>query len=160
MTHDAAQSFVAEARRYLSSVYLPHIEECLQQLTDEQVWQRPNEQSNSIGNLLLHLAGSTRMWIVCGVGGKNVERDRQREFDERSHISRDKLMALLKESLTAADEVLETFDGSKLQQKRRVKDDEVTALEALFHAVEHFSMHTGQIILLTKIITNKDLRLH
>jgi len=160
MTNTIAQSFVAEARRYLSSVYLPRIEQCLEQLTDEQIWWRPNEQSNSIGNLLLHLAGSTRMWIVGGVGGEVVARDRQQEFDERAPVSRYKVLALLKDSITAADNILETFDASKLQQKRRVNKDEVTSLEALFHAIEHFSMHTGQIMFLTKIITSKDLRLY
>ncbi|MBA2339967.1 MAG: DUF1572 family protein [Pyrinomonadaceae bacterium] len=160
MTNDTATSFVAEARKYLFDVYLPRVERCVEELTDEQIWWRPNEQSNSIGNLLLHLAGSTRMWIVSGVGGKAVERDRQAEFDERSIVPRQELLMLLKNSLREADEVLANYDASKLQELHRVKDDTVTSLEALFHAVEHFAMHAGQIMLLTKIITSRDLRLY
>lgn len=158
--NDPAHQFIAEARRYLSSSYLPKIERCLNALSDEDVWWRPNEESNSIGNLILHLAGSTRMWIVTGVGDIAVQRDRQQEFDERTMISRDDLLALLKETLSEADAVLANFDTTKVLQRRHVRDWNGTVLEAIFHAVEHFSMHAGQIMMLTKMRAGKDLKLY
>ncbi len=156
---DIAQHFISEARNYLSATYLPKIESCLESLADEDVWRRANAESNSIGNLLLHLNGSTRMWIVSGVGGAGVLRDRQQEFDERELIPRAELIARLKATVAEADGILANVDREELLRRRQIRGEEVSGLEAIFHAVEHFSMHTGQIIMLTKMRTGKDLKL-
>jgi uncharacterized damage-inducible protein DinB len=152
-----SEAFIAQARSLLASDYLPKIERCLELLSDEEVWWRPNAQSNSIGNLLLHLAGNARQWIVSGLGGVPDQRERQREFDERSPLSREQLLSELKRTLAEVDSVLAQFDSSQLLERRQIQGSEVTLLEAIFHVVEHFSMHTGQIILLTKLITKRDL---
>jgi uncharacterized damage-inducible protein DinB len=156
---DIAKHFVDKARSYLSSSYLPKIESCLETLTDEEVWWRANSASNSIGNLLLHLDGSTRMWIVSGVGNAPDRRERQQEFDERSMISGAELIARLKATVAEADDVLAGVESAALLERRQVRDTNLTVLEAIFHAVEHFSMHAGQIIMLTKMRTGKDLSL-
>lgn len=154
-----AEHFIDKARNYLSSSYLPKIEQCLEALTDEDVWWRPNEESNSIGNLLLHLDGSTRMWIISAVGNAPNLRRRQQEFDERRGLSRAELMARLRATVAEADAVLAEVESDALMQRRQVGDVELTVLAAIFHAVEHFSMHTGQVITLTKLRTEKDLSL-
>ncbi len=156
---EVAQHFMTEARRYLSSSYLPKVERCLEALSDKDVWWRAGEESNSIGNLLLHLDGSTRMWIVSVVGNAADERERQQEFDERRLISRAELLDRLKRTLAEADAVLAALRAEQLLERRQTRYDEVTVLEAIFHAVEHFSMHVGQIIVLTKMRAGKDLRL-
>ena len=76
MSEEVARAFVAEARHYLLGDYLPKIERCLVRLTDEQVWWRAGEESNSVGNLMLHLAGNVRQWVVCGLGGAADRRER------------------------------------------------------------------------------------
>ncbi|MGB8509528.1 MAG: DinB family protein [Pyrinomonadaceae bacterium] len=156
---NVAGHFISEARRYLSSSYLPKIERSLEALTDEDVWWRAGEESNSIGNLVLHLDGSTRMWIVSGVGGETDHRLRQQEFDERAHIPRADLLARLKTTLAEVDAVLARVNDSALLEKRRIREHDYTVLEAVFHAVEHFAMHTGQIIMLAKMRAGVDLRL-
>lgn len=156
---DIAEPFIAKARSYLGSSYLPKIESCLETLTDEDVWWRAGSESNSIGNLLLHLNGSTQMWIVSGVGRAPVRRERQQEFDERSVIPRAELIERLRATVAEADEVLAHVDTETLLERRQVGDTDLTVLEAIFHAVEHFSMHTGQIIMLAKMRTGKDLGL-
>ncbi len=155
---DIAKDFIAESRSFLSSDYLPKIERCLEGLSDEDVWWRANEESNSIGNLLLHLDGSTRGWIINVAGGANSPRDRQQEFDERGRIPRTELIARLKQTLAEADEVLARLDGATLLERRQTPWKEVTLLWAVYHAVEHFSMHTGQIIILAKM-RSRELRL-
>lgn len=156
-TPTVSQTFVDQARQFLADQYYPKIERCLEQLNDEQIWWRGSEQSNSIGNLLLHLSGNARQWIVSGLGGALDNRERQTEFDERDLIPRSKLLAKLKQTLIDVDAVLAGFDQEKLLTKYPIQGNTVTALEAIFHVTEHFSMHTGQIILLTKMITQKDL---
>ena len=115
------------------------------------VWWRANEGSNSIGNLLLHLEGSTRAWIIGVAGGFYIARDRQQEFDEREQIPRAALVSRLRETLTEADRVLARLDAEVLRERRQARGEEVTVFVAVYHAVEHFSMHTGQIITLTKM---------
>ncbi len=148
------------ARELLKEEYLPKIERCVEKLTDEQVWWRPNPESNSIGNLLLHLSGNARQWIVCGLGGATDERQRQTEFDERRIIPRDELLSRLRTTATDVDDVLSGFDPARLLKSYPIQGTEATALEAIFHVTEHFSMHTGQIILLTKLMTASDLHFY
>jgi uncharacterized damage-inducible protein DinB len=145
------KEFLDESRSFLLADFFPKIERCLEQLTDDDVWWRPTGQANSIGNLLLHLDGSTRMWILAVAGGRQIERDRQREFDERSPIPRAELLVRLRTTLAEVDEVLSRLDPQLLLERRTQGGREVAIMWAIAHAVEHFSMHTGQIILLTKL---------
>ena len=157
MSPETGRAFLAEARRHLREGYLPKIERCLERLTDEQVWWRASERSNSVGNLLLHLEGNLRQWVISGAGGAEDARVRDREFEERRRLSREELLASLRATVEEADEALARLDPSALLETRRVQGLDVTLLSAVFHAVEHFSMHTGQIILLAKMLADEDL---
>jgi uncharacterized damage-inducible protein DinB len=154
---DISQSFIDQSRSYLSKDFLPRIERCLEQLTDEQMWWRANDNSNSIGNLLLHLNGNMRQWIVSGVGGAVDQRNRQQEFDQRSVVPRQELFAMLRATVSESDDVLARLGQSRLLERRLIQGNDVTVFEAVYHVVEHFSMHTGQIILLSKLHTGRDL---
>ena len=158
--NDIAQAFIAQSRSLLQTDYLPKIERCLERLTDEEVWWRANPESNSVGNLLLHLAGNVRQWIVSGIGGEPDARVRQQEFDERAIIPRGELLSRLQQTLGEVDEVLSRLDAGRLLERRKIQGSRVTVLEAIFHVVEHFSMHTGQIILLTKMLKTSDLKFY
>jgi len=157
VSEETGRAFLAEARRHLREDYLPKIERCLERLTDEQVWWRASERSNSVGNLLLHLEGNLRQWVVCGVGGARDARARDREFAERRSLPREELLSALRAAVSEADEALARLGPAALVETRRVQGLDVTLLAAVFHAVEHFSMHTGQIILLTKMLADEDL---
>jgi uncharacterized damage-inducible protein DinB len=154
---EVSRAFIRQAREFLRDEYLPKIERCLEKLTDEQVWWRSNPDSNSIGNLLLHLSGNARQWIVCGLGGQADARERQVEIDERRTIPRAELLSRLRTTVRAVDDTLASFDPHRLLDRFKIQGTEVTALAAIFHVAEHFSMHTGQIILLTKMLAGMDL---
>jgi uncharacterized damage-inducible protein DinB len=156
-TAGVSQAFIENARELIKGEYLPKIERCVEQLTDEQVWWRANADSNSIGNLLLHISGNARQWIVCGLGGATDMRQRQTEFDERRVIPPAELLGLLRTTLAEVDSVLGRFDSARLLDSFPIQGTEATALAAIFHVTEHISMHTGQIILLTKLLANLDL---
>src|ERR1041385_7229872 len=100
---DTGKAFIARSRYHLAEDFLPKIERCLERLSDEQIWWRANDESNSIGNLVLHLCGNARQWIVCGVGGAQGERDRDAEFAQREVIGRDQLLRLLRTTLADVD---------------------------------------------------------
>jgi uncharacterized damage-inducible protein DinB len=155
--NETGQKFIARSRYHLVEDFLPKIERCTALLSDEQIWWRPNAESNSIGNLLLHLSGNARQWIVCGLGDAADQRDRDSEFAQRGAITRDELLARIKQTISEVDATLASFDSDQLLEKHKIQGLEVTALDAILHVVEHFSMHTGQIILLTKMMANADL---
>jgi uncharacterized damage-inducible protein DinB len=154
---EVSRAFLQQARHFLKNDYLPKLEKCLNTLTDEQVWWRANPESNSIGNLCLHLAGNARQWIISGLGGEFDARARQLEFDERAIIPRSELLTSLRETLDGVDTVLAKFELDRCLDQYEIQGSKVTALEAIFHVTEHFSMHTGQIILLTKMLSQRDL---
>ncbi|SRR6266446_3451658 len=155
--NEIGQLFITRSRSHLSQDFLPKIERCLELLKNEQIWWRANPQSNSIGNLILHLSGNVRQWIVSGLGSAADSRNREAEFAQRDVISRDELIAKLKQTVDDADATLAKFDVDKLLNRRSIQGSDVSALEAILHVVEHFSMHTGQIILMTKMLAEADL---
>jgi uncharacterized damage-inducible protein DinB len=160
ITTTPSERFISCAREFLVEEYLPKIERCLERLSDEQIWWRPNEESNSIGNLVLHLCGNARQWIVAGVGRATDGRDRDSEFAQREAIERGELLALLRTTLTDVDAVLKNLPSETLLERRVIQGSDVDVMEAVFHVTEHFSMHAGQIFLLTKLLTASDLRFY
>jgi len=155
-----SRAFLERASAFLLGDYLPKIERCLEMLTDDQIWWRANDESNSIGNLILHLCGNARQWIICGVGGQPDHRNRDTEFAQRGVIARDELLTLLGSTLAEVDTTLRTFDPARLLEYRKIQGNDVELLYAIFHVTEYFSMHTGQIIMLTKMLTASDLRFY
>jgi uncharacterized damage-inducible protein DinB len=161
MTADSVpRAFIDRAIEFLTGDYLPKIERCLEQLNDEQIWWRPNAESNSIGNLVLHLCGNARQWIVCGLGAAPDNRMRDAEFARRDVIPRAELLQLLRTTLADVETELRDLDATILLEKRTIQGSSVEVLEAIFHVTEHFSMHTGQIIMLTKMLTATDLHFY
>ena len=148
---DIARAFIDQSRRLLSDSYLPRIEQAVHGLPTENVWWRANDQSNSIGNLILHLDGNLRQWIVSGINGASDVRQRQQEFDARDGWSGPDLTRRLRATVEEADAVLANVDTAGLLAPKRIQSYDVTVMRAIYTVVEHFSMHTGQIILLAKM---------
>ena len=156
---DLARAFLDKSRDLMLADYLPKIERALDPLSADDIWWRPNEASNSIGNLMLHLRGNVTMWIIGGVGKLPFERNRQAEFDERTQIPASELKDRLRETTQRADDVMRAVTASELLTRRQIQGYDVTVLDAIYHVVEHFGMHTGQIILLSKARSGRDLNL-
>ena len=153
------QLFVSASSRYLTAHCLDKIERVMPLLSEEDVWWRPHEASNSVGNLILHLAGSLRYWIVAVVGGSPSDRVRQLEFDARGGFTREELLAMLRLAVDDATGVLARLTADDLAESRSGFSREIRVLEAVFHGVAHFAMHTGQIVQLVKLRKGVDLGL-
>lgn len=154
--HEAFLRFAAAKLKQLTQ----RLDVCLGELTPEQIWWRPGETQNSAGNLVLHLCGNVGQWIRSAVGGAADARDRGAEFAARDLCGREQLLAGLRATVDEAARVIESLAPERLAQRVRVQGYDVTVLEAVFHAVEHFSYHAGQIIFLTKLLTGRDLRFY
>jgi uncharacterized damage-inducible protein DinB len=151
--------FIHTARLHLMGEYLPKFHACLDQLSDDDVWWRTHETDNSVGNLMLHLCGNMRQWILSGIGGQEFTRDRDKEFSERRRIPREELLGMFEKTVQEVDAVLDSFDPLKLIEVRHFQKWDYTCLYAISHVVEHVAMHLGQIIYITKLNKGVDLKL-
>ena len=154
---ELGQAFIQRSRSYLVHDYLPKIRRAVGGLSRQDVWWRPNETSNSIGNLILHLAGNTRQWVVSGIGGAQDRRRREEEFRARDDLSVQELLSELEEAAGEADLVLGELSPEELSAERVIQGLHVTVMDAVYHVVEHFSTHTGQIIYIAKLRSGEDL---
>ena len=158
--NEIGDAFLLQARLHLNDDFMPRIEACLKVLSEEDVWWRAHETNNSVGNLLLHLSGNVQQWIVSGIGGKPDDRQRALEFSERNAIPKTTVWSKLQDSVAEASQILEYFPAGQLLEKRRIQGFDKTALQAIFHVVEHFALHTGQVIYITKLREGKDLKFY
>jgi uncharacterized damage-inducible protein DinB len=156
-TDQMRDTIVDEVILRLYDESLPRILKCLELLNNDQIWWRPNESSNSIGNLVLHLCGNVTQWIYSGIGGYPDSRKRQSEFDARSGIDKEELSALLVQTMEKVRPVINHVTSDELLLKRPVQTFEETGLSILIHVTEHFSYHTGQIAYITKMLTGSPL---
>ena len=146
-----------EASRKTFAAWLPRVEKCLGQLTPEQIWWRGQDNANAVGNLVLHLCGNVRQWIVAGAGGAPDTRNRDAEFAQREPLAAAELLERLRTTVRDADEVLARLAEAELTTRRRIQTYDVTVLEAVHHVTEHFALHSGQILYATKLLTGEDL---
>ena len=147
---ELAAAVGSEAGHELTNA-LAKIKHCLGQLTDEQVWWRSRPSLNRIGNLILHLCGNVRQWIVAGLGGAADGRDRPAEFSERGPIPKDELLRKLDAVVGEAKAVLARQMARQLLEARRIQGFDVTGLVAIFDSVPHFRGHTQEIVSLTRL---------
>jgi len=149
--------FLEFSRGKLSDQYWPRMRQCVESLTAEQVWWRPNESTNSIGNLLLHLNGNVRQWLVNSFNRTPDARNRPAEFGERHHIPPAELLEQLGATIEEASAVLSRLTETDLRAIYEIQGYTVTGLGAVYQVVEHFGLHHGQIIYITKMLRDEDL---
>ena len=154
---DLGGALIAECRRRLYDESLPRIRKCLAELSVEEIWARPNPETVSAGNLVLHLAGNVRQYIVATLGGVPDVRERSTEFSRTGPLPTADLLALLDQSMADASRVLEGLDATRLLETHRVQGFVESGLSILVHVVEHFSYHTGQIAYIVKSRKSIDL---
>lgn len=157
-TIDPVLPVVGETRRVLVEIYPPRIIRCLKLLSEKEIWWRANRASNSVGNLVLHLQGNVRQWIISGIRDRPDIRDRDREFAETGPIPRRELLAGLRKTVSEADLVLKDVKEADLVRRFSIQGFDVTGFQVLSHVAEHFAFHAGQIIYATKLKLGKDLR--
>jgi len=142
-----------EALRGRIATILPaQIKACLEELTEEQLWWRPNEHSNSVGNLVLHLSGSMRHYLSRGVGGIEYQRDRPAEFAERGPIPREQLLSTFDDTIAQAAQILNSLGTSRFLDPSDEPNYMPTIFDVIFNIAIHLATHTGQIVYITKML--------
>jgi hypothetical protein len=153
----ATNLFLRFSRDKLVNQYWPRLRKCVEPLTDEQIWWRPNAASNSIGNLMLHLNGNVRQWLVDSFNRAEDRRDRPAEFAASGNIAGAALLEKLGATVADGATVLDRLTEAELTAPYEIQGYNVHGLDAVYQVVEHFGLHYGQIAYITKMITDKDL---
>jgi uncharacterized protein DUF1572 len=149
--------FLEFSRNKLLNQYWPRLRSSVEPLTDEQIWWRPNPACNSVGNLLLHLNGNVGQWMVASFNGMEDARNRPVEFNERRRIPGRSLLERLDETMLEAEKVLDRLTPDNLAASYFIQGYTVSGLAAVYQVVEHFGMHYGQIVYITKAFRGEDL---
>ncbi len=157
---DLAALFLEFSRRKLLEQYWPRLRACVASLSEEQVWWRPNPASNSIGNLLLHLNGNVRQWLVASFNRQEDYRNRPAEFEAPVLLAASALLDRLGATIGEASEVLARLAEADLLAPYEIQGYKVRGLDAVYQVVEHFGLHYGQILYIAKNLTGQDLGLY
>jgi hypothetical protein len=149
--------FLDFSRQKLLTQFWPRLKACVEPLREEQIWWKPNDASNSIGNLILHLNGNVRQWLVASFNREPDGRDRPAEFAAASGLTAAQLLERLGATLNAAAAVLARLTEADLTAPYHIQGYHVTGLEAVYQVVEHFGLHYGQIAYIAKSLSGRDL---
>jgi Protein of unknown function (DUF1572) len=152
-----ANQFLEYSQKRLLGQSWPRLCTLVESLKDEEIWWRPNEASNSIGNLMLHLNGNVQQWLVCSFRQLEDTRDRPAEFRRRQMIPKSELLETLAATMNQASEVLASLSEADLLTTFKIQGYTVSGLDAVYQVVEHFGLHYGQIAYITKLLRGKDL---
>jgi uncharacterized damage-inducible protein DinB len=152
----AARVFARESVRHLCEEYMPRLREAVDRLPRTDLWWCPHERSTSVGNILLHLEGNVRQWILSGLGGLPDHRHRAAEFAAGEGGTKEELMGALRECVQEACALIGSLDESALGATRSIQGFETTGLGAVYHVVEHFSWHVGQVVWIAKMRSGED----
>ena len=136
--------------KYMIDENFPRVIKCLEMLNEAEIWYRPNSQSNSIGNLVLHLNGNLNQWILDYIGGKPFVRNRQLEFDADKTHSKEELIHMLTNLSEELGSCIQSVTSDKLLETLPIQNQQETGISVLIHITEHFSFHAGQIAFITK----------
>ena len=156
MTEDFVREFVDQAI-YRISENTTKLTTCLDELDDTDTWKRPNEHSNSVGNIILHLCGNIRQYAISSLGNIEDVRERDKEFSATGGHSKAELIRKLITTVEEAKIVIQSATSNELMRKRQVQGYHQTGIGIILHVTEHYSYHTGQIIFWTKLLKNKDM---
>ena len=153
----ACDLFLDFSRNKLLNQYWPRLRKAVEPLSKEQIWWRPNAASNSIGNLVLHLNGNVWQWLVASFNRLNDERDRPAEFNATGDFSAPDLLDRLGQTIEEAAKVLARLTPGELLATWHIQGYTVSGLAAVYQVVEHFGLHYGQIVYITKMQEGRDL---
>ena len=148
---DIGARFLRETTLRFRQEYLPRLEKAVAPLRHEDVWWRPHEETTSIGILLRHLEGNVRQWILSGLGDAPDRRARDEEFQGADQPGAEALLDRLRTTTEAACRFLDAFDPAHLGDSYRIQGFGTNALGAVYHVLEHFGWHVGQITWIAKL---------
>jgi uncharacterized damage-inducible protein DinB len=156
MKEELLPEFINAATTYIDE-NTARLKTCLSELDEADIWIRPNKNSNSVGNLILHLSGNIRQWIISSLGYAEDTRQRDSEFAATDGYTKSELAEKLFSIVEEAKKIINKMTPEELLTKRKVQGYLYSGIAIILHVTEHYSYHTGQVIFWTKLLKDKDL---
>lgn len=156
MERNFQSEFIANSR-YRMNESLRMIERALRKINPEEVWKKPNKNSNSIGSLIVHLCGNITQYAIASLSDTEDKRDRDAEFAIEGGLSKEQLMTQLKNTVKRAENAMSTLSEEELLRTREVQGYSFSGIGIIVHVVEHLSYHTGQIAFWVKLLKDDQL---
>ena len=157
---ELAVLFLAFSRNKLFNQHWPRLKACVEPMTVEQIWWKPNQASNSVGNLILHLNGNITQWLVASFNRDQDKRNRPAEFAADGGLAAAELLNRLGATMSEAEKVLDRLTVKELLAPYEIQGYHVRGLDAVYQVVEHFGLHYGQIAYIAKSLSGQDLGFH
>jgi uncharacterized damage-inducible protein DinB len=157
MADEIAAAVIESLRARITRVFPAQIRQCIEALGDEQIWWRPNEGENSIGNLVLHISGSLNLYLNKNIGGIAYERDRAAEFAERKHIPKTELLQVFDDMVARAERTFDALTPERLAEPSPEPTMHKTVVQDLLNVLTHIANHAGQIVWITKMLSEGSL---
>jgi len=155
---ELATIFLKSIRVHLLEENWPRLKKCILLCDESLLWHKPNENTNSIGNLVLHLQGNLTQWVLHSIGGAPDRRIRSKEFEIESKKPKEQILSDFEMLMVSIDQLLRNIEPDKLLEQRKVQGFDTTVTGILIHVTEHFSYHLGQISFILKQAKNIDLK--
>lgn len=133
------------------------IKQSFYEISEEQLWQKPNASLNSIANLVLHLCGNITQYIISSLGENEDIRQRDAEFSASGGYTKTEILKKLEDTVDTAKRVIFDANPEQLVRLRSVQGFSFSGVGVIIHAIEHYSYHTGQIAFWVKLLKEKDL---
>jgi len=156
MNEEIIKEFTSQAIHRIDE-NTPKLITCVNEPGDADIWKRPNQHSNSVGNIILHLCGNIRQYAISSLGNSKDVRERDKEFSADGGYSGSELLKKLTSTLDEAKNIIQNISEEELLRKRKVQGYTHSGIGIIVHVTEHYSYHTGQIIFWTKLLKDKDL---
>lgn len=156
MKNDLQKEFIKQVI-YRNEENIKRIINCLQEIGEAEIWQKPNDNSNSIANIILHLCGNITQYIVSSLGNNIDSRERDREFSTHEGYDKSELANKLTSVITKANKIIQNISEDNLEKRYTVQGFDLSGIGIIIHVTEHLSYHTGQIAFWVKQLKNKDL---
>lgn len=159
---DVGQTSVARA--YLDDCfrafrgYRNLAEGALAQVSDDELFQQLDPESNSIAMLMQHLAGNMRSrWTdFLTSDGEKPGRHRDQEFEIKPGTTRAELMREWNEGWDLALATVQSLEPEDVLRVVTIRGDQRTVLWAIQRQVTHYAYHVGQIAFLAKSFRGRD----
>jgi len=140
---DDSRARLAHTRQRITGV--------INQLSDDDLNWRPNPETNSVTNLIVHICGNLKQRYGHHIAGDPDLRDRPAEFDTALHRTKAELLAAIDDAFGMVDGILERLPMATLFDVTQVRGEQRSILDIITTSATHTSEHLGQIIYIAKI---------
>jgi uncharacterized damage-inducible protein DinB len=142
-----------EARRSFRG-YKRLADQALEQSDDHQFFYTPTAESNSLAQLVKHIAGNMRSrWTdFLTTDGEKPDRNRDQEFVITSFDTREELMRRWEASFAIVFKTLESLPPETITSTVYIRSEPHTVLQAINRSLNHTAHHIGQVLFLAKMM--------